>query len=186
MPVAAHELGVRGVSFVPAAAHPVNHDRTVVAPNPLGKIPTLITDEGTVLYDSRVICEYLNATGKGSLIHPPAPRAGACWWRRSLADGIMDAAVSRAETVLRPEPFTLERWIPASSKSDIWARQDRQRVAGSASAWFGDPAGCAPAISTRYARRSRGARTRRPRRGSSDSARGLRWWRLGRRRNAIE
>lgn len=60
--VSAHELGLRDrLELLPAAAHPVNRDRTVVARNPLGKVPTLITEEGTALYDSRVICEYLNA-----------------------------------------------------------------------------------------------------------------------------
>jgi len=71
--VAAHELGLRErIELVPAAAHPVNRDRSVVAHNPLGKIPTLIPDEGAALYDSRVICEYLNAQGKGDLI-PAGP-----------------------------------------------------------------------------------------------------------------
>ena len=67
--VAATELGLRDrIELVTAAAHPVNRDANVVAHNPLGKIPTLITDEGIVLYDSRVICEYLNALGDGRLI----------------------------------------------------------------------------------------------------------------------
>jgi glutathione S-transferase len=56
----------------------INRDRNIVVHNPLGKVPTLITDEGVVLYDSRVICEYLNALGKGNLIPQPGPRAGAC------------------------------------------------------------------------------------------------------------
>jgi glutathione S-transferase len=52
--VSAHELGLRDrLELVPAAAHPVTRDRAVVACNPLGKIPTLVTDEGAVLYDSR-------------------------------------------------------------------------------------------------------------------------------------
>jgi glutathione S-transferase len=111
--VAAHELGLRErIELVPAAAHPVNRDRTVVAHNPLGKIPTLITDEGTVLYDSRVICEYLNATGNGKLIPQPGPARWSALVEQSLADGIMDAAVlARYETVLRPEPLRWNDWI---------------------------------------------------------------------------
>ena len=71
--VTAHELGLsQRLELVPAAAHPVNRDRSVVAKNPLGKIPTLVTDEGAVLFDSRVICEYLNAVGDGHLL----PAAG--------------------------------------------------------------------------------------------------------------
>jgi len=107
----AHEVGLRKkIELVPAAAHPVNRDRSVVAHNPLGKIPTLITDEGAALYDSRVICEYLNAQGKGDLI-PAGPARWNVLAEQSLADGMMDAAVlGRYETVLRPEPLRWGDW----------------------------------------------------------------------------
>jgi glutathione S-transferase len=110
--VAAHELGLRErIELVPAAAHPVNRDAAVVAHNPLGKIPTLITDDDVALYDSRVICEYLNELGDGHLL----PRAGEARWRvlvdQSLADGIADAAVlARYETVVRPEALRWTDW----------------------------------------------------------------------------
>jgi len=110
--VAAHELGLRErLELLPAAAHPVNRDAAIVARNPLGKIPTLIADDGAVLYDSRVICEYLNALGQGALI----PSAPAARWRalveQSLADGIMDAAVlARYETAVRPQALHWEDW----------------------------------------------------------------------------
>jgi glutathione S-transferase len=111
--VAAHELRLGDrIEPVPAAAHPINRDKSVVAHNPLGKIPTLITDDGTDLYDSRVICEYLNALGDGHLI----PGGGSERWRvlvdQSLADGISDAAVlARYETVVRPEALRWNEWI---------------------------------------------------------------------------
>jgi glutathione S-transferase len=111
--VAAHELGLRNrIELLPAAAHPVNRDPSVVAHNPLGKIPTLLTDDGTVLYDSRVICEYLNAMGGGRLL----PREGEARWRvlvdESLCDGISDAAVlTRYETFARPEALRWNDWI---------------------------------------------------------------------------
>ena len=111
--VAAAELGLReGIELVSAAAHPVNRDKNVVAHNPLGKIPTLLADDGSVLYDSRVICEYLNALGDGHLL----PREGKARWsvltEQSLADGICDAAVlTRYETFARPEPLRWNEWI---------------------------------------------------------------------------
>jgi len=111
--VSAHELGLRErIELVPAAPHPVNRDRTVVASNPLGKIPTLITGEGAVLYDSRVICEYLDALAGGRLI----PAHGPARWRvlvdQSLADGVMDAAVLvRYESAVRPENLRWNDWI---------------------------------------------------------------------------
>src|SRR5271168_569719 len=92
--ICAQELGVFDrLELVPAVAHPVNRDPSLVAVNPLAKLPTLVTDEGAVLYDSRVICEYLNSLGDGRLL----PARGAARWQvlvdQSLADGMMDAAV---------------------------------------------------------------------------------------------
>ena len=110
--VAAIELGLRDrIELLPSAAHPVDRDRTIVAHNPLGKIPTLITDDGTVLYDSRVICEYLNALGNGQLIPQPGPARWIALVDQSLADGIMDAAIlARYETAVRPEPLRWNDW----------------------------------------------------------------------------
>jgi glutathione S-transferase len=111
--VCAHELGLnQRLELLPAAPHPVNRDRALVARNPLGKAPTLITEEGTVLYDSRVICEYLNALGEGRLL----PSAGQARWEvlvdQALADGLMDAAVlTRYETAARPQNLRWAEWV---------------------------------------------------------------------------
>jgi glutathione S-transferase len=111
--VSAHELGLRErIELLPATPHPVNRDRALVAYNPLGKVPTLVTDDGAVLYDSRVICEYLNTVGDGHLM----PEKAAERWRAScdaaLADGIMEAAVLvRYETFARPEHLRWKDWI---------------------------------------------------------------------------
>ena len=109
--VAAHELGLDDrIERVPVTAHPVNRDPSIVALNPLGKVPTLLTDDGAVLYDSRVICEYLNAQGDGHLIPSRAPERWQVLTAQSLADGIMDAAVlTRYETAVRPRSAALER-----------------------------------------------------------------------------
>lgn len=110
--VAAFELGLSDrIERLPAAAHPIDRDRTIVAHNPLGKVPTLITDDGAALYDSRVICEYLNDLGGGGLL----PAQGPARWRtlveQSLADGICDAAVlARYETAVRPEALRWNDW----------------------------------------------------------------------------
>jgi glutathione S-transferase len=111
--VSAHELGLRErIELLPATPHPVNRDRALVACNPLGKVPTLLTDEGEVLYDSRVICEYLNALGDGYLL-PIEPAARWAIYRdEALADGILDAAVLvRYETFARPESLRWKDWI---------------------------------------------------------------------------
>jgi len=130
--VSAHELGLRArIELLPAAAHPVNRDRTVVARNPLGKIPTLITEEGAALYDSRVICEYLNELGDGHLM----PRQGPARWlvlvEQALADGIMDAAVlTRYETAVRPANLCWDDWVAGQLDKVACGLADIERRAG--------------------------------------------------------
>jgi glutathione S-transferase len=85
----------------------------VAADNPLGKIPALITDHGTVLYDSRVICEYLchHAGNKELLPDEPVSRFRILTMQ-SLAIGLMDAGVSRRyETAVRPEEKRWPEWV---------------------------------------------------------------------------
>ena len=65
--------------------------------NPLSKVPALVTDDGRPVYDSRVICEYLDTVGEAPPLFPPTGSmarlsAQVC---HALADGIMDAAVAR-------------------------------------------------------------------------------------------
>lgn len=111
--ICAHELGLSGqIKLLPAKASPVNRDQNIVAKNPLGKVPTLITESGQVLYDSRVICEYLNDMGRGNLF----PSAGESKWEaltmQALGDGLLDAALlARYESFLRPAHLCWEDWV---------------------------------------------------------------------------
>ncbi|MCW6506437.1 glutathione S-transferase family protein [Lichenifustis flavocetrariae] len=80
--------------------------------NPLGKIPTLILDDGTALYDSRVIVEYLDHLAGGGRIIPvdPVLRFKALTMQ-ALADGLMDAALLQVyETRWRAEDRREARW----------------------------------------------------------------------------
>jgi glutathione S-transferase len=110
--VVAHELGLaQRIELLACDVSPVQRDDTVVANNPLGKIPTLITDDGSALYDSRVICEYLDHLAGGSLFPP----AGAARWQalrlQALADGMADASVlARYEVAVRPEALRWDSW----------------------------------------------------------------------------
>jgi glutathione S-transferase len=62
--------------------------------NPLGKIPALILDDGTVLYDSRVIIEYLDFLAGGDALIPADPKTRyPTLTKAALADGILDAAL---------------------------------------------------------------------------------------------
>jgi glutathione S-transferase len=111
--VSAIELGLRDqIELLPAAPHPINRDRTLIVSNPLGKVPTLITEDGTVLYDSHVICEYLNALGDGHLLPEKVSARWPVYRDQALADGILDAAVLvRYETFARPESLRWKDWI---------------------------------------------------------------------------
>lgn len=110
--VTAHELGLGDrVQLLPSNAHPVQRDREIIVNNPLGKVPTFFTDDGQVLYDSRVICEYLNALGNGSLFPAEAAQRWTTLTEQALGDGILDAALlARYEGAMRPEPLRWADW----------------------------------------------------------------------------
>ncbi|MCY0148497.1 glutathione S-transferase N-terminal domain-containing protein [Hoeflea sp. G2-23] len=79
--------------------------------NPLGKVPAFVTDDGSVIYDSPVICEYLNSLAAGHLF--PAPGAGR-WTvlcNQALADGVCDAAVLRLHESRRDDSKRSDEWI---------------------------------------------------------------------------
>lgn len=113
--VVGHELGLDDrIELLDSAAHPVNRDRAIIEKNPLGKVPTFLTDDGQVLYDSRVICEYLDTLAGGTLF----PASGTARWTtltlQSLGDGILDAALlARYEDVARPEAIRWPEWRAA-------------------------------------------------------------------------
>ncbi|HVH83320.1 MAG TPA: glutathione S-transferase N-terminal domain-containing protein, partial [Steroidobacteraceae bacterium] len=73
----AHETGLESrIERVPAAVWVPDTD--IAKHNPLGKVPALITGEGEVLYDSPVICEYLDSLHKGPKLFPAA---GTARWK---------------------------------------------------------------------------------------------------------
>jgi glutathione S-transferase len=92
---------------------PVKPDTDLAKDNPLGKVPCLITDDGATLFDSPVICEYLDTLHDGPKMFPPAgPARWKALRRQAEGDGIMDAGVlARYETFLRPEERRWPEWI---------------------------------------------------------------------------
>ncbi|MFZ6649019.1 glutathione S-transferase family protein [Undibacterium sp. TJN25] len=93
-------------------------DSTIQQSNPLGKVPCLLMEDGLVMYDSRVIVEYLDTlTPVGKLI-PANGRERAevkCW--EALADGIMDAAILiRLEKNQRTEALQSASWMDRQMK----------------------------------------------------------------------
>lgn len=110
--IVAHEVGLAGkITVIPFAANPLEKEKAINQHNPSGKIPTLVTEKGEGIYDSRVICEYLDALAGGRMF----PQGEARWKAlvlQSLCDEAMDAAIlARYETFLRPEPVRWPDWI---------------------------------------------------------------------------
>ena len=111
--VVAHESGiVDRIEITPTMVLPTLLNERLKPENPLVKVPTLITDDGETLYDSRVVCEYLDAVGGKGLFPPAGPARWTALRRQSLGDGISDAAILvRFENWLRPEERRWELWI---------------------------------------------------------------------------
>jgi glutathione S-transferase len=92
--VCAHELGLtERLELVRSVAAMLKPNERLMQDNPLSKIPTLVLEDGFVLFDSVVICEYLNELGGGSLF----PKQGADKWQalrwHALGDGLLDALI---------------------------------------------------------------------------------------------
>jgi glutathione S-transferase len=110
--IAASVLGLdREIALEPADT--MNASDTVRSQNPLGKIPALLLEDGTVLFDSRVILEYLDHRAGGGRIIPKDARARFASLRlQALADGIMDASVLLVyEGRWRPPERHEPKWI---------------------------------------------------------------------------
>jgi len=113
--VAAHEVGVApriATERVLVGADKPNAE--VMGANPLNKIPTLFLDDGTALYDSRVICEYLDTLHSGPRLIPTDPAARfAALRRQALGDGLMELNVLRLGEQNRPPQTKSENHLAA-------------------------------------------------------------------------
>lgn len=97
--VLTRELGL-AVEHVDVKVHEIPSDYGRI--NPVNRIPALAFDDGTLMFDSRVICEYLDLEHGAGLL----PREGAERWRvlklQVFGDGLMDAATPRVAELARP------------------------------------------------------------------------------------
>lgn len=87
-------------------------DTTIAQKNPLGKIPVLVLDDNTNIFDSRVIVEYLDARAPTARLIPDEnrDRAEVKTWE-ALADGTNDAAVAMLLEGKREAKMQLQNWI---------------------------------------------------------------------------
>lgn len=133
--IAAIVLGLdRGIDIVAADAADPND--TVRQQNPLGKIPTLVFDDGAVLYNSRVIIEYLDHLAGGGRIIPAAPGARFAALRlQALADGIMDASILQVYE---------SRWRDPAKHEPKWVDHQAGKVDRALAALEASPPGLDP------------------------------------------
>ncbi len=115
------------VTLVPVSGHPLDPGNLPVDCNPLGKIPALLLDDGRTLYDSRVICRYLD-TRLSAGLYPQDDRLWDTLTLEATGDGIADAAVlMRYETSVRP----------AEARSRPGSRRNGPRSPARSTRWNG-------------------------------------------------
>ncbi len=88
--------------------------------NPLSKIPTLVLDDGTVIYDSPVVCEYLDSLGDGPKLFPAEPKARlAALRRQALGDGFLEMMVLLRDERMRAHPSATHMASTATRKAAV-------------------------------------------------------------------
>jgi glutathione S-transferase len=133
--IAASTLGLSNRIEI-VATDTMNPDDPISSVNPLGKIPALEIEDGTVLFDSRVILDYLDHLSGGGKLIPAEPSARFAALRlQALADGLMDAALLQVyEARLRD----------ADKRSELWLERQSAKVTRALAALEASP----PAVDT--------------------------------------
>jgi glutathione S-transferase len=116
--VVAHEHGlVDRIELLPTTVSPLQANESLAPENPLMKVPSLVTDDGHVLFDSPVICEYLDSFATGTKLFPAS---GAARWtalrQQALGDGTLDALILCRYETTRPEDKRWSGWTDGQMK----------------------------------------------------------------------
>lgn len=129
--VAAAELGLwNNLSW--KQTDPWSADTDLADDNPLGKVPALILDDGETLFDSPVIIEYLDSLHDGEKLLPDGgPRRWRALKTHAVADGILDAAVTRLiEKMRRPQDLYWADWDQRHRDKIVRSLDHLERHAG--------------------------------------------------------
>ena len=109
--VCAIARGIAGL-LEKVSTNPHQSPADLLADNPLSKVPALVTNDGVAIYDSPVICEYLDSVGDGPKMFPPA---GPARWKalrqEALGDGILDATQPRRREIALPQDEGRQTYI---------------------------------------------------------------------------
>lgn len=124
--VLAHELGISAsLDVIHHETSPTSPNKTIYQANPLGKVPVLILPDGTALFDSIVICEYLaDLNEEPRLIPPKGPERYKALRLQALAQGICDVGIKlRWEMERRPEALR----YPAYAEGQAYKLEETYR-----------------------------------------------------------
>ena len=137
--VFAHDVGIAGrIECVRTVAAMMKPHSELMRDNPLSKIPTLVLDDGTVLYDSSVICEYLDDLHDGPKLFPaPFAERMTALRRQALGDGWLDALVLWRGELSRPAEQQSQPYLKSFSvrSEATLASLEHEAPALEASAW---------------------------------------------------
>lgn len=123
------------VAMVPVVGTPIDPGTLPVAQNPLGKIPTLERDDGPAIYDSRVICRYLDDRFAAGM-YPAPPALWSVLTLEATADGMLDAAVTMVYEMRLRDP----EQVSAAVLDAYWTKIARS-IKAVENRWMGHLAG---------------------------------------------
>jgi glutathione S-transferase len=113
--ILAHEIGLADrIELVRTVVASTTPNAALMARNPQSRLPTMELADGTVLYDSRVICEYLDSLHGGEKLFPAPPERWTALRRQALGDGMLDTLATWRAEQLRP----VER--QSATHRDVW------------------------------------------------------------------
>jgi glutathione S-transferase len=126
--IVAHERGlVDRLTCVRTVAATAKPHAELMRDNPLSKIPTLVLDDGTVLYDSPVICEYLDSVDSAPKLFPDTGKARLTALRRqALGDGFLDMMVLLRDERMRAAPSDKHVASTAIRKAAVLDSMERE------------------------------------------------------------
>jgi glutathione S-transferase len=126
--IVAHELGLTDrLECVRTVAATTRPHAELMRDNPLSKIPTLVLDDGTVLFDSRVICEYLDGLHGGHTMFPADGISRFVALRRqALGDGALDFLLLMRNERERPQPSPVHVAAYSTKKQSVLNSLERE------------------------------------------------------------
>ncbi len=127
--IVAHELGLeQRIQRVRSVVTMREPNLEVMRDNPLAKIPTLVLENGESLFDSAVICEYLDFLAGGNKVMPPP---GSERWpvltRHALANGLIDILILWRNERDKPKSSQTDEWLSAFEIKTVAALASMER-----------------------------------------------------------